>query len=147
MSTDTITKQKAYIASQTPLLSRDVAFFKRVYKNTFICSRERDQKSLPLENAIIYWQMLFSPPGMKWVTPSTNWLDLWLEFLDKKWTKSVNRDMWNQTFEFFQKTMQDETMSFWSEDGAWPGVIDDFVLYVKEKRREDHPSPEKMETD
>jgi DCN1-like protein 1/2 len=89
--------------------------------------------------------MLFNPPGMKWATASTDWLDLWLEFLQKKWTKSVNKDMWNQTFEFFQKSMQDETLSFWSEDGAWPSVIDDFVAYVKEQR--DPQVADKMDTD
>jgi DCN1-like protein 1/2 len=52
--------------------------------------------------------------------------------------------MWNQTFEFFQKTMQDETLSFWSEDGAWPGVIDEFVAFIKEKRGD---LPDTMETD
>lgn len=119
-----------------------MAFFKRVYKHTFISSKEKGQKALPLDNAITYWTMLFSPPGMAWVTDTTNWLDLWVEFLQSKWTKSVNKDMWNMTFEFFQKTMQDDEMSFWSEDGAWPGVIDEFVGYVKEKRASD-----KMETD
>jgi DCN1-like protein 1/2 len=88
--------------------------------------------------------MLFSPPGRRWVTASVNWLDLWLDFLQKKWTKSVNKDMWNQTFEFFQKSMQDETLSFWSEDGAWPSVIDDFVAYNKERGSQ---ASDKMETD
>lgn len=59
---------------------------------------------------------------------------MWLEFLKAKYTKSVNKDMWNQTLEFFLKVMQDESLSFWSEDGAWPGVIDEFVAYVKAKR-------------
>jgi DCN1-like protein 1/2 len=144
-SVDTVAKQKAYIAQQTALLSSDMALFKRVYKHTFVCSKERGQKALPLENAIIYWQMLFSPPGRRWVTASVNWLDLWLDFLQKKWTKSVNKDMWNQTFEFFQKSMQDETLSFWSEDGAWPSVIDDFVAYIKEQRGSQ--ASDKMETD
>ena len=53
--------------------------------------------------------------------------------------------MWNQTFEFFLKTLQDETLSFWSEDGAWPSVIDDFVAYVKELRGPQ--VADKMETD
>jgi DCN1-like protein 1/2 len=139
---DTVEKQKAYIREQIPLLSTDMAFFKRVYRHTFIGSKEKGQKALPLDNAITYWTMLFSPPGMIWATATTNWLDLWVEFLQKKWTKSVNKDMWNMTFEFFQKSIQDDEMSFWSEDGAWPGVIDDFVGYVKEKR-----GSEKMETD
>lgn len=90
--------------------------------------------------------MLFSGPGMRWASDTTNWLELWLEFLEAKWTKSVNKDMWNQVFEFFIKSMQDETMSFWSEDGAWPSVIDDFVVWVKEKRGVG-PAGDKMETD
>lgn len=141
---DDIDKQKAFIATQIPLLSTDINFFKRVYKHTFICSKDKGAKALPLENAIVYWQMLFASPGMRWATESTNWLDLWLEYLQAKWTRSVNKDMWNQTLEFFQRSVQDDEMSFWSEDGAWPGVIDDFVMYVKEKRGS---ATDKMETD
>jgi DCN1-like protein 1/2 len=147
-SADTIPKQKAYVASQLKQLTVDMALFKRVYRHAFVCSKEPNQKALPLENALVYWEMLFTSPGKPWVTgsgPSTiNWTNLWIEFLKEKWTKTVNKDMWNQTFEFFQKTMQDDTLSFWSEDGAWPGVIDDFVAYVKKKRGE---LPDTMETD
>jgi DCN1-like protein 1/2 len=141
---ETIAKQKSYVASQIKQLSTDIALFKRVYKHTFVCSKEKGQKALALENAIVYWQLLFSAPGKPWVTTSTNWLNLWIEFLTAKWTKSVNKDMWNQTFEFFNKSMQDESLGFWSEDGAWPGVIDEFVAYTKEKRG---GVPESMETD
>ncbi|TAQ84259.1 hypothetical protein B7494_g7416 [Chlorociboria aeruginascens] len=114
---DTIAKQKAYISGQIKRLSSDMVLFKRVYRHTFICSKEKGQKALPLENACVYWQLLFSPPGPSWITGSTDWANLWITFLGKNWKKSVNKDMWNQTFEFFQKTMADETLSFWSEDG------------------------------
>lgn len=144
LSADTIPKQKAYVAGQLKQLSTDMALFKRVYRHTFVCSRETGQKALPLDNALVYWEMIFNSPGKPWITATTNWTDLWIEFLKANWTKTVNKDMWNQTFEFFQKTMQDETLSFWSEDGAWPGVIDEFVAYVKEKRGD---SPDTMETD
>ena len=125
-------------------MKTDMLLFKRVYRHAFICSKEKGQKALSLENALVYWEMLFGPSGKPWITSSTNWIELWLGFLNAKWTKSVNKDMWNQTFEFFQKSLQDESMSFWSEDGAWPGVIDDFVAYAKEKRGD---VPESMETD
>ena len=69
---------------------------------------------------------------------------MWLSYLKEKWTKSVNKDMWNQTLEFYKKVVADETLAFWSEDGAWPGVIDDFVAYAKVKRG---VVPETMETD
>ena len=32
------------------------------------------------------------------------------------------------------QSLTGEEMSWWSEDSAWPGVIDQFVEYVKEKR-------------
>lgn len=54
--------------------------------------------------------------------------------MEEKWTKSINKDMWDQTHNFMVKSREDETMSWWSEDGAWPGVLDDFVVYVKQKR-------------
>ncbi|KAH7342800.1 Cullin binding-domain-containing protein [Rhexocercosporidium sp. MPI-PUGE-AT-0058] len=141
---DSISKQQSYVAGQAKLLSTDMALFKRVYKHCFICAKEKSQKALPLENAIVYWEMLFAPPGMRWATSSTNWIQLWVEFLTTKWTKSVNKDMWNQTVLFFEKSLQDETLGFWSEDGAWPGVIDQFVEYAKKARGE---VPDTMETD
>lgn len=51
------------------------------------------------------------------------------------WKKGISKDMWDQTGVFIQKSQEDESMSWWSEDGAWPGVIDEFVGFVKEKRK------------
>jgi DCN1-like protein 1/2 len=133
------------LATQTAILGTDPALFKRVYRHTFICSKDRGQKALPLENALIYWQMLFSSPGMVWKSATTDWLGLWLEFLNEKWTKSVSKDMWNQMLEFAGKSMQDEEMGFWSEEGAWPSVVDEFVVWAREKRGVN--GGDKMETD
>lgn len=105
--------------------------FKKVYRHAFISGRERDQKALSLENAMIYWGMLFSEPGMAWVSENYNWLELWTQFLNEKWTRSVSKDMWNMALEFGLKAMDDESLSFWNEDGAWPGVIDDFVEWCR----------------
>jgi len=121
-----------------------MALFKRVYRHTFVFAKEKDQKALPKDTAVVYWDLLFKSPGRPWVTSSTNWIEIWIEFLGTRWNKSVNKDMWNQTFEFFLKTMEDDTLGFWSEDGAWPGVIDDFVAYAKEKRGD---VSDTMETD
>lgn len=141
---DTIEKQKQFVGKQKQKMATDPATFKKIYRHAFVSAKEKGQRALPLANAIIYWGLLFSkePPGQPWETSTTNWLELWTEYLEKKWSKSVNKDMWNQTFEFYQKTLEDESMSFWSEDSAWPGVIDEFVVYVKDSRGSD-----KMETD
>ncbi|KAJ6784044.1 hypothetical protein PWT90_00331 [Aphanocladium album] len=112
-------------------LSTDPILFKKVYKYAFVVGREKDQKALSLEIANVYWDMLFAPPGMEWKNGQRDWLALWKQFLAEKWTRSVNRDMWNMALEFAFKSIDDDSLSFWNEDGAWPSVIDDFVEWCK----------------
>lgn len=121
----------AHIKALSSSLATNTALFKKVYRYTFVAGREADQKALSLENAMVYWSMLFSPPGMIWKSKSQDWLELWKTFLNEKWTRSVNKDMWNMTLEFAVKSMADESLSFWNEDGAWPSVIDDFVEWCR----------------
>lgn len=61
-------------------------------------------------------------------------MDWWIEYLEHKWKKNVNKDMWDQTGVFMFKSLEDEDMGWWSEDGAWPGVLDEFVAFVRDKR-------------
>jgi len=125
--TTTVNKRQAELSSDRILL-------KNVYKHTFIVARPQGQKAVALDQAIEYWRLLFSKPSLAWSTSSTPWLDYWNSFLLEKWKKSVNKDMWDQLLLFAEKTLEDESLSWWSEDSAWPGVIDDFVAYVNDKR-------------
>ena len=120
-------------------------FFRRVYKHTFKLALASGQKSLPLDIAIEYWRLLLQAPSINWYSPPTAttpqaspWLEWWLDYLESRWKKGVSRDMWEQTGKLVLKTLEPggETMGWWSEDGAWPGVIDQFVEYVREKRGE-----------
>jgi len=133
-SADTLPKQQAAVANFRSGLTPKSDFFKRVYKHTFLIARTPGQKAVALDAAIEFWRLLFTPPSVSWTTTSTPWLDWWIEYLESKWKKTVNKDMWDQTLVFSQKSLEDESMSWWSEDGAWPGVLDEFVVYVNEKR-------------
>lgn len=110
-------------------------FFKQVYKRAFTIGRQHGQKAVDLAAATEYWKLLFSEPSVVWRSETTPWLDWWIEFLERDWKKSVNKDMWDQTYSFFEKSVQDESMSWWDENGAWPGVIDDFVMFVQKEKR------------
>lgn len=143
-ASDSLPKQRQWIGEQIKSLITDPAYFKRLYRWTFGFAKENSQKALSLDTAIVYWGVLFSSPGPTLHISSINWLDEYTGYLREKWNKSVNKDMWNQTLEFFIKALVDESLSFWSEDGAWPGVIDDFVAHINQKRA---ASPEKMEVD
>ena len=131
---DTLPKQQAVLASLRHSLATDHSLFKRVYKHTFLLARNPGQKAVQLDAAIEYWRLLLQSPSLSWNTSTTPWLTWWIEYLEAKWKKSVNRDMWDQTGEFVMKSLADESMSWWSEDGAWPGVLDEFVAFVEAKR-------------
>ncbi|KAI0399885.1 Cullin binding-domain-containing protein [Xylaria palmicola] len=128
--------QAAHLKQLASLMTRERDLFRKVYRYAFVAGKERDQRALSLDMAVLYWDTLFKgPPGQRWVGSATrlDWLGEWKAFLQENWRRSVNRDMWNQTLEFAFKSSDDESLGFWSEDGAWPGVIDEFVAWYRRK--------------
>lgn len=130
-----LSHQKSYITSQLRLMPTDSKTFREVYRHAFVLGKEGEARAVTLDMAETFWQILFQAPGRPWVGSQTgvNWLDHWLAFLKENWKRTVSKDMWNQTYEFANKSIEDESLSFWSEDGAWPGVIDDFVAWYRTK--------------
>lgn len=117
--------------------------YRRVYKHSFKLACPAGSKSVPLDVATEYWKNLFSPRGMHWKgQDGTDWFKLYIDFLGERWKKAVNKDLWDQTLLFALKTLEDGTLSWWSEESAWPGIIDDFVGYVKQSR----PKGDAMDT-
>lgn len=114
------------------------SLFRRTYKTTFRIAVPAGARAIPLDMAAEYWKLVLGPQsGLEWQTASTPWLDWWLEFLDARWKKAVNKDLWEQTLRFSQETLKDESMGWWSEEAAWPGIIDEFVEWAKERRQAD----------
>ncbi|KAI9749366.1 MAG: hypothetical protein M4579_006897 [Chaenotheca gracillima] len=138
LSADTLSKQQNAVSRIRTTLPTDLDLFRRVYRYTFLLARTSGQKAVALDAAIEYWRLLFTPPrGVAWSTSSgTPWLEWWITYLQERWKRTVNRDMWNMTYEFFKKSTEQENLDWWDEQGAWPGVLDEFVAYVKERRRE-----------
>lgn len=131
------TAQKNHVRRLINSLSTDPALFKKVYRHSFIAGKESSQKAIPLEHALVYWQLLFAPPGRPWKSANRDWAKFWETFLNEKWTRSVNRDMWNMTLEFANKSIDDEDLSFYSEEDSWPAVIDDFVTWYRKQGQSD----------
>ena len=149
----TLLKQRSTI---TALLARlqdpsertsPTGLFRQVYRHTFALACPPGSKSVPLEQAVEYWRVLFGEAGARWNGVQTDWLGLWVEFVTERWRRSVNRDQWDQTLVFMGRTMEDESLAFWSEESSWPAVVDEFVGFVKERRGGSGDTGETMQVD
>ena len=134
---DTPAKITQHVSNQLLSAHGTMDQYKAVYNHTFTLLIEDRKKAIDLEQAADFWRILTdSETGFAWVTKSgTDFLPLWLEFLNAKWSKAINRDLWRQTLAFMTKALQDESLSFWSEESSWPSVIDDFVQWVRVEKR------------
>ncbi|RWQ94660.1 Cullin binding-domain-containing protein [Paecilomyces variotii] len=133
---DSIPKMIAHAATLRTRITSQPDVFRRVYRYAFPLSRLPGQRSLQLEIATEQWRLFFTPDkgGIQWNTPNTPWLDWWIEYMEGKVKRPVNKDLWEQVEVFMRKTTEDENFGWWSADGAWPGALDEFVAYVQAKR-------------
>lgn len=133
---DTIEKQKKFIQQRRAALgqpgNRDV--LKNVYNHTFkLLLTGAGQRAVDKEQCMELWKVLFRAPSLDWRTPTTDWLELWTEFVAENNIKMINSDVWKQTFKFAEESVKDDTLAWWSEESAWPALVDEFVEWIKEK--------------
>lgn len=135
---DTVDRQAAYAKTLQSRLTNDPTYFRQVYKNAFKFAKPPNQRAIPMDDAFAYWDMFFREGhnGIEWNSKTTRWMDLWTEFYKEKVKRPVNKDLWNQVAELVKKTQEPngETLDWWSEDGAWPTAVDQFVQFIKDKR-------------
>ncbi|PWZ03251.1 DUF298-domain-containing protein [Testicularia cyperi] len=110
--------------------------YERVYEYTYGFARREGQKSLALENAIAFWDLVLpaSPTFQRDGSTGTftrKQLEMWKKFLvDETGNRAVSKDTWTQFLDFTKEINHD--FSNHDFDAAWPSVIDDFVVWAKE---------------
>ena len=135
-SCDSVGKMISHAADIRERIPIKPDLFRRVYRFTFPLCRMQGQRNLQFEIAAEQWRLFFTPQngGVQWNTRTTPWLDWWIEFLEERGKRPVNKDLWEQVEVFMRKTQDDENFGWWTADGAWPGALDDFVEWVQKKR-------------
>ncbi|XJO72905.1 hypothetical protein BDV3_003966 [Batrachochytrium dendrobatidis] len=81
------------------------------------------QKGLGLESALAFWDLLLKDRYTH--------LNMWKEFLEEAHGKSITKDTWCLFWDFTESINED--FSNYDDDGAWPLLIDSFVVYAREK--------------
>ncbi|KAK2745383.1 Scaffold-type E3 ligase [Myotisia sp. PD_48] len=139
LNCDTLQKQASFANTLRHRLTTDSQLFRQVYRYTFLLCRMPGQRNVNLDIATEQWRLFFSTErgGVSWETKNVPWLEWWIEFAETKHTRPINKDLWEQLEVLMRKTLEDETMSWWSSDAAWPGAIDEFIGFVKEKQAGD----------
>ena len=134
---DTIDRQKEHAKILSDRMSNDPAYFRQIYKKCFQYAKPEGQRAVPVEESFAFWDMFYGggKNGISWNTSKVNWYDLWKEYYTSKNNRPVNKDLWNQMAELVSKTREPngESLAWWTEDGAWPTAIDEYVAFVKER--------------
>ncbi|EIN05181.1 defective in Cullin neddylation protein 1 [Punctularia strigosozonata HHB-11173 SS5] len=150
IGTDNIAGMKTSLLRLRDKLGSDPAYFAKVYGHTFDFARAEGQRSLAIETAIAFWQLLL-PTGLQggalahirsrdsdndqdmdgeegWKPEYNDW---WFEFLTQRGGKGVSKDTWTMFLEFVRTI--DSKFEKYDMEAAWPSTIDDFVEFAKEK--------------
>lgn len=122
-SIDRIDKLKAGLVRAEREVNQNYNQFRDLYQFTFNYAKSHLQKSLDLEPAIAYWNIL--------LRNRFKFLDLWIEFLTNSHKRAITRDTWNLLLDF--SLMIDDKMMNYDEEGAWPVLIDEFVEHARAK--------------
>eukprot|EP00397_Hematodinium_sp_SG-2012_P059995 GEMP01077613.1.p1 GENE.GEMP01077613.1~~GEMP01077613.1.p1 ORF type:complete len:236 (+),score=39.97 GEMP01077613.1:317-1024(+) len=98
---------------------------KEIYTYTFQFALDPGTKQLQKEIAVELWKLLL--PLFKWRLAKE-----WIEFIESQVKFSITKDSFVMLYELIAT---DPTLANYDDDGAWPVLLDDFVLYMREKEQ------------
>ncbi|KAH8822657.1 defective in Cullin neddylation protein 1 [Flagelloscypha sp. PMI_526] len=132
-------------------LASDPEYFKNVYNYTFNFAKQEGQRSIGLDTAQAFWQLLL-PFGFKGGALShvveqdedesgdvpmsspedgfkEEYIQWWFDFLEEKGGKGVSKDTWQMVRQFIRTI--DSKFEKHDDEASWPSQIDDFVAYAR----------------
>ena len=102
------------------LLLKESQTLKSIFRFAFSFSKGSRQRTLDVMVACNLLNAIFSHPYCTWPL-----LEDFTSYLSKRRSRVVNRDQWNNIFEFAVSIMTD--FSNYSDEDAWPVMFDEYV--------------------
>lgn len=101
---------------------------KLLHRFGFDFCREENRKILDKDTATVMLHCLMT----------TRWLLIgkFSDYFKNSTYRGMNRDQWNNVFEFAKTFGEFRDTSLYDPDGAWPVMIDEFVQYIINERKE-----------
>ncbi|TKR80860.1 hypothetical protein L596_014851 [Steinernema carpocapsae] len=125
MRTDSIDKLRAKLPSLNDEVNNDAKSFRDLYSYAFNFGLNAKEKTLPIDVALAYWNMLFENRYSLYPVLE--------KFLYDRKQKGISRDQWNLVLDFMNDVKPD--LSNYDTEGAWPVLLDEFVEYVREQQQ------------
>lgn len=95
--------------------------YRKFYSHQFELIRPEQVRSVDMEIATAIWSTILTPRYPICV-------DI-VDFINAKKTyRGVNKDLWSMTLEFCQE-FQSASLDLYETEGAWPTLMDDFVIH------------------
>lgn len=117
---------KNHLVEQRMGLKFEMDMAKKLHRFAFDFCREKEKKIIDKETAVA---MLTCIMQNRWKLVNT-----FIDYLIKSTYRGINRDQWNNVFEFVRTFGDFENVQDYDPDGAWPVMIDEFVEFVKASR-------------
>lgn len=148
LGADSLEGMKPVLRTLSNKLASDADYFHRVYNQAFELAKAEGQRSLTIDSAQAFWEMLL-PFGLRGgalshVSSAVDGEDVdmdsteegfqekhvkwWFDFLNQR-GKGVTKDTWQMLYEFIRSI--DSKFTKYDMEAAWPSTIDDFVEYAK----------------
>ncbi|OWB54159.1 hypothetical protein B5S28_g4 [[Candida] boidinii] len=118
---------RAYLEQLFKMFQTDFNYFKKVYSFTYKFILEPNEKNVPYETAIAYWDLLL-PKRYK------NQLESFKIFLTEQWKQMITKDQWNMIIPFFELQVTNPQLENYDESASWPILIDTYVEYLAEQQ-------------
>lgn len=124
---NTIEEMSEYIETTLkPKLHSNQQYFTKIYQYTFRFILGIGEKTVSLDIAKDYWNLLVPHEYKKE-------LETFVNFLDQKSHSQITHDQWNMLIPFLKFYHSDPQLKSYDESQSWPLLMDDFYEFLQDK--------------